>query len=230
VSTPTSTRRDVRWVGLAPEARRAERRRLLLDAGYELLGTEGWTATTVRGVCQAARLNPRYFYESFDDIDALVVAVYDRVVTELTDDVRRAQDAAPPDRESQLRAAIDRIVGFIDEDRRRGRILYVEALGNEALNKRRIETSHSLVDVVERDAAAHHGEPPPGEVVGKIAASILVGGFSELLAGWLDGRLNATRAQLVDDATALFLALGDAAIGIAGSRAPTRQRAVRRRT
>ncbi len=34
-------------------------------------------------------------------------------------------------------------VGFVDDDRRRGRILYVEALGNEALNRRRIETGHS---------------------------------------------------------------------------------------
>ena len=39
----------------------------------------------MRAVCQGARLNPRYFYESFDDLDALVVAVYDRVVDELAD-------------------------------------------------------------------------------------------------------------------------------------------------
>ena len=38
-----------------------------------------------------------------------------------------------------------RIVRFVDEDRRRARVLYVEALGNEALNRRRIETGHQLV-------------------------------------------------------------------------------------
>jgi AcrR family transcriptional regulator len=51
-----------------------------MDAAFQLLGTEGWSGTSVRAVCQGARLNPRYFYESFDDLDALVIAVYDRVV------------------------------------------------------------------------------------------------------------------------------------------------------
>ena len=66
------------WAGIPAEDRRAARRDRLLDAAFDLLGTEGWSATTVRGVCQAAQLNPRYFYESFPDLDALFVAVYDR--------------------------------------------------------------------------------------------------------------------------------------------------------
>ena len=57
--------------------RRAERRELLVDAAFELLGTDGWNGTTVRGVCQAAHLNPRYFYESFDGLESLLLAVFD---------------------------------------------------------------------------------------------------------------------------------------------------------
>src|SRR5262245_45333483 len=67
-AAPSPTRRrPSRWAGVAPEDRRAQRRELLMATTFELLGTEGWSATTVRGVCQAARLNPRYFYESFRD-------------------------------------------------------------------------------------------------------------------------------------------------------------------
>jgi hypothetical protein len=51
-----------------------------------------------------------------------------------------------------------------------------------------------------------------------VGAAILVGGFSELLVAWLDGRIDVSREQLVDDATALFLALGDAAARIASRR------------
>jgi len=203
------------------EDRRAERRSLLIDAAFELLGTEGWTGTTVRAVCTTARLNPRYFYESFDDLDALVVAVYDRVVDELRDEVAAAQAAARPDARSQARAAIGSIVRFVDDDRRRARVLYVEALGNEALNRRRIETGHALVEVVEHDAAARHGALPPGEHIGRVGAAILVGGFSELLVAWLDGRIDVTRDQLVDDATALFLSMADAAGRIAARRDTT---------
>ena len=213
---PSRARRS--WAGVPADDRRAERRALLVDAAFELLGTEGWAGTTVRAVCATARLNPRYFYESFDDLDALVVAVYDDVIARLTDEVLAAQAAAGRDASAQARAAVETIVRFVDEDRRRARVLYVEALGNEALNRRRIETGHALVEAVERDAAARRGGLPPGEQIGRIGAAVLVGGFSELLVAWLDGRIDVTRDQLVDDATALFLALGDAAARIAGRR------------
>ena len=211
-------RHPTRWAGVAPADRRAERRTLLLDAAFDLLGTEGWAGTTVRAVCQAARLNPRYFYESFDDLDALVVALYDRLVDELASAVRAAVDASGDDPRDHTRAAIGRIVSFVDEDRRRARVLYVEALGNEALNRRRVETGHALVAAVEQDAVERHGPPAPGEQIGRMAAAILVGGAGELVLAWLDGRIDVTREQLVDDASALFLALGEAAAAVAAAR------------
>jgi AcrR family transcriptional regulator len=211
-------RRPARWAGLPPADRRAERRTLLLDAAFDLLGTAGWGGTTVRAVCQAARLNPRYFYESFADLDALVVAVYDGLVGQLSREVLAAVRAAGDDAGAQTRAAVDRIVSFVDEDRRRARVLYVEALGNEALNRRRIETGHALVAAVEQHTAERHGRPAPGEPIGRIAAAVLVGGTSELVLAWLDGRIDVSRDQLVDDATALFLALGEAAAAVAAER------------
>jgi AcrR family transcriptional regulator len=201
-------------VGLSADDRRAERRGLLLDAAFELLGTEGWSATTVRAVCQAARLNPRYFYESFEDVDELVVAVYDR----LGNGVMAAVVDAGDEPRAQTRAAIDSIVSFVDEDRRRARVLYVEALGNEALNRRRIETAHQLVTAVELAAAERHGPLPAGEQIGRIGAAILVGGAGELVVSWLDGRIAVSRDQLVDDATEILLAIGEAAARLATSR------------
>jgi AcrR family transcriptional regulator len=214
----TSRRTPTRWVGLPPDDRRAERRTLLLDAAFELLGTEGWSGTSVRAVCQAARLNPRYFYESFDDLDELLVAVYDRLVAELGERVLAAVSANEEGR-PQVRAALDAIVGFVDDDRRRGRVLYVEALGNEALNRRRIETGHLLVQLVEEAGEARHGKARRGERIGRVTAGILVGGTAELVAGWLDGRIDVPRQQLVDDATELFLAMGERAATVAASRA-----------
>lgn len=203
-----------RWAGVPAEDRRATRRDLLIDAAFDLLGTEGWSGTTVRAVCQAARLNPRYFYESFEDLDAVVVAVYDRVVAGLGAEVLRALEDTAHDPRAQVRALIERIVIFVDEDRRRARVLYVEALGNVALNRRRIETGHSIVGFLESYAIERHGPPPAGEQVGRIAAAILVGGTSEMVMAWLGGRIDVSREQLIDDATVLFLALGDAAAGL----------------
>lgn len=217
-SAAAADRQPTRWAGVAPAERRAERRTLLVDAAFDLLGTEGWSGTTVRAVCQAARLNPRYFYESFDDLDRLVIAVYDRLVADLTTAIMNAVDAAGDDPAVQTRAAIDSIVAFVDDDRRRARVLYVEALGNEALNRRRIETGHALVAAVEQHTIDRHGPPPPGEQIGRIGAAVLVGGTSELVLAWLDGRIDVPRDQLVDDATALFLAVGEAAAAVAAGR------------
>jgi AcrR family transcriptional regulator len=221
---PTDARPRTRWAGVPAEDRRAERRDLLVNAAFDLLGTEGWAGTTVRAVCQHASLNPRYFYESFDDLDALVLAVYDRVVGELGEEVVAAVEAAGDDPRAQVRAAFATTVRFVDEDGRRARVLYVEALGNEALNKRRVETGHAVAAFVERFTAERHGRPPKGEQIGTIGAAILVGGFSELIVAWLDGRIDVTRDQLVDDAVALFVAMGEAAASIADARRPKRRR------
>lgn len=188
---------------------------MLLEAAFDLLGTAGWAGTTVRAVCKGARLNPRYFYESFDDLDELLVAVYDGLVEELGAEVMVALEAAPRDRSAQTRATLERIVRFVDEDRRRGRVLYVEALSNEVLNRRRIETGHGLIEDIARAPTVRGGASSDREQVGRVTAAILVGGFSELLAGWLGGRIEVDREQLVDVATQLFLAIGAAANEIA---------------
>jgi AcrR family transcriptional regulator len=208
-----------RWAGVPAERRTAERRALLLDVGFDLLGGEGWAGTSVRAVCQRARLNPRYFYESFATIDDLVVAVYDRVVDELVSGLAGVLAAAPADAHGRTRAVVAHIVRFVDEDRRRARVMYVEALGSEALNRRRVETGHELVDIVERHPAARG---PVDDRIGRISAAVVVGGFSELLLAWLAGRIDVGRDELVDDATVLFLAVGEAAAALARGRSTDR--------
>src|SRR3546814_11972306 len=96
--------------------------------------------------------------------------------------------AADDDPRSQVRASPDCIVRFVDDDRRRGQVLYVEALGNESLNRRRVQTGHALVSLVERAGTERHGKVRKGERIGRITAAILVGGPRELGAAWLDGR------------------------------------------
>ena len=218
---------------MTPADRQAERRTLLLDAAFDILGTDGWSALTVRSVFERARLNPRYFYESFTDLDGLVVAVYDRVVADLAAEVLTALEASSQDPATQVRAVLERIVAFVDEDRRRGRVLYVEALGNEALNKRRIEAANAVVVFIERYAAQNNETAAGSDHIGRVGAAMLVGGFTELLIEWLAGGIPVSREQLVDDASELFLALGDAAGAIAARRVKkpaTRRKAPPRRT
>jgi len=181
-----------------------ERRALLLDAALELLGTRGWSAMTVRGVCAQARLNARYFYESFPDLDALAVAVFDRVLDELRAAVDAAVAAAGTDPAARIRAMVAATVGFVDSDRRRARVLYAEGHGNERLQRRRLESSSLIAGLI----AAEAGRSGPQRERHRLVAAFLVGGFSGLLMRWLDGTVTMGADELVDEATELFLAVG----------------------
>lgn len=188
----------------------AERRTLLLDAGLELLGTLGLAGTTVRGVCAAARLNARYFYESFPDIDALVVAVFDRVVEELREAGEAAVQAAGSDPVARVRALVGATVEYVDTDRRRARVLHLEGRGNERLVRRRVESGSVIAGLIAAEAG---GEEP--DVAHRMVGAFLVGGFSELLVRWLDGEIDVEREQLAHDAAELFLAVGRAGARLA---------------
>ena len=205
-TSPPAPRTPSRWNGLSTEERQRERRQLLIEVAFDLLGSEGSGVTTVRAVCARARLNPRYFYESFDELDALLVAVYDSVVDQLRAAVRHEVRAAGDDLPDAVRASVAATVHFVDEDRRRGRILYVEALGNEALNLRRMQTGFELVDLVQRDTVRRRGGSG-SEQLDRVGAAMLVGGFSEILTAWLDGRIAMKTDELIDAATKLFVAV-----------------------
>jgi AcrR family transcriptional regulator len=234
VGTIRAQRRRGRFAGLSPDARRAERRQLLLDAAFDLLGTEGSAGTTVRAVCAAAELNPRYFYESFDNLDALVLAVYDRLTQTFGEALIAALDAAPSDVASQVRAGVECSVAFVDDDRRRARVLYVEAVANETLNARRVRAGRDLIAMIQEDARRRHRAAPLGDPIGPVTAAAIVGGMSEVLTAWTDGSIDVERERLIDDLGTLVMSLvetaGDIVARRAGrqSRAPATKRSPRR--
>ncbi|MGI9588454.1 MAG: TetR/AcrR family transcriptional regulator, partial [Dietzia maris] len=89
-----------RYRGVSAEERRASRRRQLLDAALELVGTRGVERTTMTAICAEAGLTERYFYESFTARDQLLLALVD----EIADQVRTAVLAALSDTEGDAAA------------------------------------------------------------------------------------------------------------------------------
>jgi AcrR family transcriptional regulator len=170
---------------------------MLLDAAFELLGSEGWSATTVRGVCRRAHLHPRYFYQAFSDLDDLLVAVFDRVVGQLGATMTLAVRAAPREPPLQMRAGLAAVAHFVADDRRRAQILYTEAPGQARLNRRRADAMQAFAEDV---GARSLGVDPTAMV----AAHLTVGGFTAALVAWLDGRLVLPLDDLVETAATLL--------------------------
>ncbi|MBI5738178.1 MAG: TetR/AcrR family transcriptional regulator [Mycolicibacterium neoaurum] len=196
MSTPT------RWAGVPLDDRRAERRGLLVDAGYALFGDGGEAALTVRSVCRACGLNTRYFYESFTDTDELLGAVFDKVAAELAAEVDAGIAAVGESPAARTRAGMAAVLGFSSADPRRGRVLFTDARANPVLTARRAALQDALLAaVLEEGSRLHPGSDP---VATRIGAAMYTGAMAELAQQWLSGTLGTDLDTVVDAALAFI--------------------------
>ena len=191
------------WRGTTAEERIAPRREKLLRAGFELLGDHGEAGTTVRGVCARASLNPRYFYESFDDLDTLLVAVFDSIMAETTSLTLEAIAAAENTAEAKTAAALGAAIRHLAADPRRIRIVLGEA-GGRSLARRRAAAIARTAELMAGQAAVFYGMPRDDRLL-LSTTYMLAGGLSALVIAWHDGRIELTVDELVANATALVV-------------------------
>jgi AcrR family transcriptional regulator len=191
--------------GVSAADRRAKRRAALLEAGLDLLGTKGWSGTTVRAVCAHAGLTERYFYESFADREALLLAVFDEIIGEATRVVLEAVEAAPHDARAKSRAAIAAFVELLTEDPRKGHTAFVEAMGSEGLMQRRLDTLRGFAALIAEQGRAFYGKSAVTREDAELTAFVLVGGLAETLIAWLRGEIDVSRDRLVDHCAEVFV-------------------------
>jgi AcrR family transcriptional regulator len=186
--------------GVTAERRRADRRAALLEAALDLLAADGVRGTSLRAVCAHAGLNPRYFYESFTDLDALLVEVHDRIITETADAAARGVAAAGPDAglRATVRSAAIAALDMGHADPRKVRVVLVEAPAGPALRPRQRAARRRYTRLVMDYARTFYDIPPKADTQLQFAATMLVAGWSENLIAWLDGELQTAPSALAD--------------------------------
>ena len=130
----------------------------------------------------------------FDSLEALFIAVFDRLVLEAARDALRAIEAAGPG--PGAGAVAYRRLHSLRHGRPVGaRMLFVEALGDETVGRRRLDTLHTTADFLERSAA------PTGLADDPIGwwRHTWWSRARRAVVTWLDGRLPITLDQLVED-------------------------------
>ena len=65
------------------DARRQQRKAQLLWAGLNVFGTTGFRSATVCSLCKEAKRTSRYFYDSFENLEDLVIALYEDCMQKL---------------------------------------------------------------------------------------------------------------------------------------------------
>lgn len=176
---------------------------MLVKAAFELFGEGGEAAVSVRSVCRESELNSRYFYESFDDIDELLGAVYDGVATDLATAVSSATAQPGSDDRSLVRLGIKAVLHFSSADPRRGKILFTEARGNAVLATRRAAARDQLRELVLSESTRI--DPESEQVAREVSAAMYAGAMAELANQWLAGHLGDDLDAVVTHAVRLLL-------------------------
>lgn len=212
------------WGGQTGAARVAARRDRLLAVAIELLGEHGAQGLTVRELCKRARLNPRYFYESFTDLDALLVAVFDQTLAEVVAATQAAIEQAPATAEDKTRAALSTAFRSLTRDPRRLQFLLADTLGNRALTQRRTEMVRLAAELMADNAAAFYGISREDELL-RSSTYMLAGGLMELLIAWQSKSLPLSIDKLIEHAVLLTVGTSQAAGRLARTPGGARQRA-----
>jgi AcrR family transcriptional regulator len=193
--------------GVPAEERREQRRALLIETTLDCLHDDGLAAISVRAVCARARLTPRYFYESFADLDQILVATVDAVSDEVAASALAALDAAPDDLGLRVRAAIDAGYGVVFADRRKATVLLVAASGHGALRERRHQLITQFADLIIDRLAVLATFTGAERRRARATALFLMGGATEVIEAVLAGRLRISRSALVDQLTSMWLSV-----------------------
>ncbi|WP_245650326.1 TetR/AcrR family transcriptional regulator [Millisia brevis] len=178
-----------RYGGADADERRARRRLALVAAGLELFGELGYHNVSVKKVCERAGLTQRYFYESFADRKALLIAVYDHCVAVTRHAAVAAAGGflahptgvAPADVRAAARASLGAYLRELSADPRRARVVLVEVVGiDPAVESVRLRAIHEWADLI-LTLALGGREPSASQ---RLAAVGLVGAFTQLLVDW----------------------------------------------
>jgi AcrR family transcriptional regulator len=175
-----------------------------MDAGFELFGTKGYTATGVKDICRLAGVTDRYFYESFSDRKELFLAVFDARVDELFDEVVEAVVLAGDDPTDQLRAAIGTFLRTVTGDARTPRLVFSEpaAVGPEAEAHMR-STLRRFSRLAAATASSHMRDDRTAPLIGLA----LVGTLERVVVEWQDGELHTDIPEVIEECTQLFAGL-----------------------
>ena len=198
-----------RYRGQLPDERRAERRRRLLDAGLELFGTVGYQGTSIERLCARAGVTARHFYQEFPGREALLEALCEEIIAEVSQSVVKALAGAqgqPP--RSRTRAALAAYVHGMLDDPRRARVVHVEMTGvSPELERTRRAMLQGFASITQAEIERQADAGLIARRDYRLAALLAVGGTRELVMEWVSGERRPPVEELIEELTRIFMAI-----------------------
>jgi AcrR family transcriptional regulator len=195
------------YAGKTAGERVSARRARLIDATIGLLATHGEARTTMTAVCTEAGLTERYFYESFESRDEVLVAALDSVSEELARTALDAIAASSGEPADRVRATIGAVVDLVVAAPDKMRVAVIESNANASMRARRHELLGSFAALVAAEAREIFGDETWPEPRDHLHGVIFIAGLSELAASWLLGEVELSPDELVTTASDSLVAL-----------------------
>ena len=169
-----------RYRGSSAADRRSARREALILAAIRIYGERGYRNATVKAVCDSAGLTERYFYESFANSEALLVASYRAVTNALLETLEGAGAATPGEPADRVRAILACYFQALGDDPRSARVFLVEIAGVSAELDRVFAASlDAFGALILRTFGDEAGDP--------LVLKAVVGGVIHLARDWVAG-------------------------------------------
>jgi AcrR family transcriptional regulator len=197
-----------RFRGLEADQRQADRREKLIEAAIECFGKFGFHDVTVRQLCAEAKLTERYFYESFENREALFTAAYEQVVKRLRETVIAAIIASPREVGPMSRAGLRALFETIYRDPRTARILFVDVFNVSAnMDRKSREATQSFSELLKQLIGSVF---PVGEKAGldpELMANGLAGACIYVAMQWTFEEFRQPLDAVVENCAAMFEAM-----------------------
>ncbi|SES09236.1 MULTISPECIES: TetR/AcrR family transcriptional regulator [Halopseudomonas] len=169
-----------RYRGSATAERRALRRQQLIDAATEVYGEHGYRHSGVKQVCEAAGLTQRYFYESFNHSDELLLACYEQATRRLRERNLAAAKAAGDDPVARSRAMLGSYFQALKDEPNVARLLLVEIRGispavDQAIEDALRASTHDMTLALAK----------PGQQFDRMLQAGILGGVIHIALYWM---------------------------------------------
>lgn len=192
-------------------ARKAVRKEQLVLGAIEVIGTAGFIATTVQGICRQAGLTERYFYESFANREAALMAAFDRVCDDFgvrLEGITDRDDLGPAEQAENITTIF---YDFLSQNRPAGRVLLIEGFGasaaHDAVRLQRLNDLAQLLLELLRPGMIEHDPVRAGALASAMAGSLIFTGYRWALDGYAPDQ-----AIMIDLTQAVMLAIAGSGI------------------
>lgn len=188
--------------GVSADVRRAQRRARLIAAAIAVYGERGYRNASVKAVCEAAGLTERYFYESFESSEALLVASYNAVTYAVFGEVRAAARGAGRGRVARARAMLAAYFGALQRDPASARVFLVEIRGVSREVDKAFDASLRVIGAEVAELLAPRGSMPD-----ELLQAGVVGGVMHIALRWIGDGYRPPLDEVSATALALCMVL-----------------------